>query len=238
MSEKPSEVTELIPQQIKSDTDLMGTNQQFSHNFFQSLIGDSQKGSSDKGSKLVRKSELSDEVYRSRSVISIKGEGQVEYRFSKAGANLEELKIQTGDPFSMSQSASVVQDDNSIANGLLSSRLGGDSFLGPNQHRNSTFGRPSAALANLVWQVPFEERASVMQAITEEETDVNDDDLDCGMGRKMSIRAFNVVQMNWLNENPYERVAKSKVPIGRLSQLARASVRKFSNLSSEPQAFE
>jgi hypothetical protein len=146
----------------------------------------------------------------------------VEYRFSgKQEDYLRELKIQHGDPFSLSQSTSVVLQDPQMTdqNMLLSSR--GD-------ERGETFGgRPSQALANLIWQVPFNERKSILDSKLEfpfEDTDLGDDEQD--YVRRMSIRNFNVVGMKWLNANPYKRCGNTpsnQKSNTRLSILGRAS---------------
>lgn len=116
------------------------------------------------------------------------------------------------DPFQMSESASIVQgsDKGSGAN-LLSSQFG------------SSYNKHNASmnLSNLIWQLPYSDRKSLLMqqqkqiqaaAYSEdlkedeigevedfevaEDTDLNEEELDLNVSRKMSIRALNVATMH------------------------------------------
>ena len=219
--------------------------------------------------RFVRKSELSQDLFSNRSVISIKGEKEVSIKYGASEKMAAQLVAQinfsytvppqskpimdlhhqqdslnmslkesmtTGknpmispntntaggygdgqkrhmteqDPFQMSESASIVQGSDKGHN-LLSSHL--DSSYPASQN-----------LSSLIWQLPYGERKSILhhqaKAVeaatamnqsedlgteeiaeedafaTAEDTDLNEEELDLNVSRKMSIRGINVTTMH------------------------------------------
>lgn len=69
-----------------------------------------------------------------------------------------------------------------------------------------TFGRASSSNHNLIWQMPFSERKSMIDAIIEsarhDESDLNDEELDSETNpRNFNVRSISIVLMHRLNQN-------------------------------------
>ena len=152
--------------------------------------------------KIVRKSELSSAYLDNCSIISIKGEDFLKRQESK------------NDPFAMSQSAiGAVEQSDFLANSL---------------GRQSSSWLKTTNDKNVKPQAPLYVRKSLLQKREDsflppnEDTDVNDEDLDQGM-KKHVIHSIDTAAMKRLNH--------MELAVSRVSMLGRASLIQNANES-------